>query len=383
MADLLAREDLGNPSSVHRRGQAARAVVEAARRAVAQAVGAEPLEVTFTSGGTESDVLGIVGTAAARRRAGAPAGLLTSTIEHPAVLGAARRLADDGVAVVMLEPDAAGRIDPALLTAALQAHPEVGVVSLAAANHELGNVYDLEALVAAARGVAPTATIHVDAVQAFGKRPVSRAGWGVDLISISAHKIHGPPGVGALVHARGHRLEPLLGPGHHERGRRPGTEALHLVHGFGVAAQLATQDFAWVDGARALHERLARGLTALGGRVHGDPAMHLGTTLTVAFPGCDAQLLLIALDLEGIAVSTGAACEAGTAEPSAVLQALGHADDARASLRLSLSRTSTAADVDGLLRALPPIVQRVRRAPTSPVSQARVPSVPAASTEAS
>lgn len=207
LADPLLQ---GNPASVHSVGQRARAIVEQARRAIARAVGAEPLEVTFTSGGTEADNLAILGAARALRAAGRPCGVLTSPLEHPAVLAAARQLEREGHALALIAVDAAGRIDPAALAATLRAHPEIGVVSLAAANHVLGNAYDIPSLVRVVRENAPQALFHCDAVQAFGKQAIDFRAWDVDLLSVSAHKIYGPKGVGALIHRRRLALAPLL-----------------------------------------------------------------------------------------------------------------------------------------------------------------------------
>lgn len=358
-----------NPSSVHAAGQRARAVIEQARRAVARAVGAEPLEVTFTASGTEADNLAILGAARALRAAGRPCGVLTTAIEHPAVLAAAQALAREGHAVVLLAVDDRGRIEPGALAEALREHPEVGIVSLAAANHELGNTYDLASLAAAARAVAPTLVIHSDAVQAFGKIPLDRRTLGVDLLSLSAHKIHGPKGVGALVHRRGLELAPTLFGGPQERGRRPGTESVAAIAGFGKAAELAAAELAARrEHTAALVERLRVGLAALpGARLHGDPERSTGTTINVGFAGCDGQLLLINLDLVGIAVATGAACSSGTLEPSPVLRALGQAPEvAREALRISLGKDNTTDDVDALLAALPAILGRVRGAAIDP-----------------
>ena len=363
---LLQREDLGNPSSLHRGGQAARAVVEHARRRVAATVGAEPLEVTFTSGGTEADALAILGVARARRRAGLPDGVLTSPIEHPAILGAVGRLAAEGHTVTMVKPDAMGRIGPEIVVAALQARDDVGLVSLAAANHELGNAYDLPGLSEAIREHAPGALVHTDAVQALGRLDVDRRAWGVDLLSVSGHKIGGPRGIGALVHDKALSVEPLVGAGHHERGRRPGTEALLAIHGFGVAAEVAVaQRVESQRRLRLLHARLVGELGALGGTCFGDGEHHVGNTITVSFPGGEGHLVMIGLDLEGIAVSTGAACDAGSAEPSAVLRALGHDEAAVGSIRISMGPSTSEADVDALLAALPPILARVREARAS------------------
>ena len=363
---VLADDRLqANPSSVHGPGQRARAVVEQARRAVARAVGAAPLEVTFTSGGTEADNLALVGAARALRAARRPSGVLTTAIEHPAVLATARALAREGNPLVLLPVDRCARIDPVALAELLRAHPELGLVSLAAANHELGNTYDLPGLVRVVRDAAPHALVHSDAVQAFGKIPVDLRAWDLDLLSISAHKIHGPKGVGALVHRRGLALESTLHGGPQERGRRPGSESVALLAGFGVAAELAVAE----REARAAHcgalvERLRAGLRLLpGATIHGDSERSTGTTVNAGFAGCDGQLLLINLDLAGFAVSTGAACASGSLEPSPVLLAMGLAPvEARSALRISIGKDTQDEDIDALLDALPEVLARVRGA---------------------
>lgn len=371
MIELLSDPTLdGNPSSVHGRGRAARSVVEAARRSLAAALGAEPLGVTFTSGGTEADALALLGSCRALRAAGRACGLLTSIIEHPAVLGASDRLAAEGpsregITRAFVAVDERGRLDPAAVVEALQRDASLGVVSLAAANHELGNVNDIPAIVAAVRAqIDRPILIHTDAVQAFGKIHVDFAAWDVDLMSVSSHKIHGPKGVGALIHRSHHALEPLWIGGSQERGRRVGTEAVPAIHGFGVAAGLVARE---LDERRAvfvpLRERLLAGVRE---RVpdavfHGDVERTLGNTLLCSLPGCSGELLLINLDLEGIAVSTGSACNSGKLGGSKVLHALG-VDPALAvsALRLSLGKDNTAAQVDELLDVLPDIVARVR-----------------------
>ncbi len=354
-----------NPSSVHGPGQQVRAVIERARRAVAGAAGAAALEITFTSGGSEANNLAILGAARALRAAGRAAGLLTTAIEHPAVLACAQALEREGHVWVRLGVDGDGRVDLGELAGLLRIHPEIGLVSLAAANHELGNTYDIAAAVRVVRESAPQALVHSDAVQAFGKIPVDLHAWDLDLMSLSAHKIYGPKGIGALVHRRGLGLAPVLYGGPQERGRRPGSEAVALIAGFGVAAELAVRE----REARQLHtrglvDRLREGLKRMPGvTIHGDCERHMGTTVNVGFTGCDGQLLLINLDLAGFAVSTGAACASGSLEPSPVLLALGLSPAAaRSALRISVGKDTRPGDVEALLDTLPELLDRVRGA---------------------
>jgi cysteine desulfurase len=355
----------GNPASVHGPGQRARAVVEQARRAVARALGAEPLEVTFTSGGTEADNLALFGAARALRAAGRPAGVLTSPLEHPAVLAAAQQLAREGHPLAFVAVDGRGRIEPDALIAALRGRPEIGVVSLAAANHVLGNAYDIPALVRAAREIAPSVLFHCDAVQAMGKLEIDFKAWDLDLLSVSSHKIHGPKGAGALVHRRRLSLQPIFFGGQQERGRRAGTESVATIAGFGVAARLAAEELpARRAHAEALVARLRSGLGDMPGvTLHGDPERTSGTTVSAGFDGCDGPLLAMCLDLAGFAVSSGAACSSGSPEPSPVLLALGlPIAAARSALRISVGAGNTAADIDAFLAALPAALARVRGA---------------------
>jgi len=353
----------GNPSSIHAWGQRARAVVERARRSIAGALGAEPLEVTLTSGGTEADNLALLGVVRALRAKGRPHGILTSSLEHPAILAAARTLAAEGVPLTLLNVDERGRIPPEMVAKALQEGPEVGLVSLAAANHELGNSYDIPGMVAAARALRPEILFHTDAVQAVGKVPINFREWGVDLLSLSGHKLYGPKGVGALIHRRHLELAPLFHGGHQERGRRPGSEATASIAGLGVAVELATAE---LETNRAHVCELMAGLRARLGelddvRLYGDPESSVGNTLSVGISGCEGQLLLINLDLMGIMVSTGSACTAGTLEPSPALLALGCTpEEARSVLRISIGKGTTAAELDTLVDALPEVIARVR-----------------------
>lgn len=364
MTAVFEGEALGNPSSVHRLGQRARAVVERGRRAIAAAIGAASTDVVLTSGGTEADALAILGVARALAVAGRPSAVACSAIEHPAVTGACAALRRAGHGVLTIPVDAHGRLDPAGIGALVRDHAELGLVSVTAAHHELGNVTDVRAIVDAVRAARPEVLVHVDAVQAFGKLPVSFAGWGVDLLSVSAHKIGGPAGIGALVCARHVPIEPLWGGGRQQSGRRPGTEAAWATAGFAAAATAASATAAsWATAVAPLGARLRAGLVACGGRLFGDPDAHLGNTALVAFDGCDGHLVMVALDLAGFACSTGAACSTGTVEPSAVLLALGcDRPVARGALRVSIGPERTAADIDALCSALPDILGSVRAA---------------------
>ena len=357
-------EEFGNPSSIHAAGRAARDAIEQARREVARLCGGRADEIVFTSGGTEGDNLAVRGAARAARAADAGrTRIVSSPLEHPAVAGALASLASEGFVVTLLTVDAAGRIDPDELTRALG--DDVALVSLQLANHELGNLYPIAELASRARTCG--AWFHTDAVQAAGKIPLELATLGVDVATISAHKLHGPKGVGAIYLREGRRLSPHTVGGHQERERRPGTENVPGVVGFGVAARLA------VDGGLArsaeissLRDRLEAGARALGARVHGDlssPASRVGNTINLAWDGVEGELLVENLDLEGIAASTGAACTSGSLEPSPVILALGQARGrAREAVRFSLGRDNTAGEIDRVLGLLPSLLARIRAA---------------------
>jgi cysteine desulfurase len=352
----------GNPSSVHAAGRRARAAVENARAEVARLVGALPEEIIFTSGGTEGDNLAVRGLALAARAARRARGelgaghVISSPLEHPAVLGALAGLERDGFEVTRLPVDARGRIDAADLRAALRA--DTLLVTLAAANHELGNRYPIAELAAIARGAG--ALCHTDAVATAGRVPFEVRALGVDAATLSAHKIEGPAGVGALYLRRGVELDSLVAGGHQERERRPGTENVAGIVGFGVAARLAVEEIA-ATAARvsALRARLERGLASIpGASIQGDTQGRMPGTTNVGFDGAPGQLVAIGLDLEGICVSTGAACSSGSLEPSPVLRAIGFPEG----IRVSIGAGNTADDIDGLLALLPTIVERIRRA---------------------
>ena len=353
----------GNPSSIHGRGRKARAALETARRRLAAALGAGALEVTFTGSGSESDALAILGSARALRARNKPAGVLSSPLEHPAVAGALEQLRKEGHELRLLEVDERGAYTPEAVAKALADFPEVGLVSLAAANHELGNAYDVAANVAAARAVRPKVLFHADAVQALGKVPVHFADWGVDMMSIAAHKIGGPKGTGALIHRSHIQLAPLYSGGHQERGRRPGTEDPVAAHGFAVAAELAQGELETRrTHVSALRERLIAIIEGIeGARVLGTRDAATGNTAMALFDGCKGELILMSLDLEGIWVSTGSACSAGTLEPSKVLLGLGlEPRVALGAVRFSLGASNTEAELDRLAELLPTVVERVR-----------------------
>jgi cysteine desulfurase len=356
-AMVRALDRAGNPSSVHTEGRAARDLVEAARRQVAAWLGGEPDEVVFTSGGTEADVLGVVGLARAARGAGRLPRVMVAPIEHPAVLGAAEALVAEGFAVERLVVDADGRVDGADLARRLAGGG--AVVAVAAANHELGTRQDIAALAAMAR--AAGWWLHVDAVQLAGKAPLPPVVAAADAVAVSAHKIGGPAGVGALWVRRGIDLAAVSPAGHQERERRPGTENVVGIAGFAAAVELA--DPARYAAVAGLAERLEAGLLALPGvAIQGRGAPRVGNTVNARFAGARGEAIVIALDLAGVAVSTGAACTSGSVKPSPVLLALGlGADEAREAVRFSLGPSNTADEVDRVLALLGPIVDRARR----------------------
>lgn len=358
-----ALEVFGNPSSVHAAGRAARDLLDGARDRVARALGAAPAELVFTSGATESAALAIRGALGA-----APAGrrrLVVTAVEHPCVLSLARALERAGTPLTVVPVDRRGLVDPEAFRAALG--PDVALACAMRANNETGVVLPVPELAAAARDAG--APFFCDAVQAAGKLPLDVRALGADLVAITGQKFGGPRGAGVLWVAPGLPLAPVLG-GEQERGRRAGTENLPGIAGLAAALEAAV---AAVDeeGPRlaALRDRLEAGLLAAvpRARVNGAGAPRLPGTLSITFEGCDAEALLMAMDLEGVCASAGSACHSGSTRPSGVLLALGLSDaDARATLRLSLGWTSTGEDVDAALRLLPPLVARVRGAIAGP-----------------
>jgi cysteine desulfurase len=349
----------GNASSIHHFGQAAKQKLEAARRQVAALIHANAAEVVFTSGGTEADNLAVLGVV---RAAGRPqAHLIVSSIEHPAVLASAAQLEREGVAVTRLPVSAIGTVDPEGVRRAIR--PDTVLVSIMHANNELGVVQPIAEIsrIAHEAGV----PMHVDGVQALGKIPVDVETLGVDLYSMSGHKLYAPKGVGALYVRKGTRLAPTAFGGHHERDRRPGTENVPGIVAFGAACELAGRTLA-AESERlaALRDRLENAVLGRisGAGISGRHANRTPNTSNIYFDGVDGEAMVIALDLRGFAVSTGSACSSGAITPSHVLTALGlSADRARSSLRFSLGRSTTAAQVDALVDALEASVAHLRR----------------------
>ncbi|HSK04148.1 MAG TPA: aminotransferase class V-fold PLP-dependent enzyme [Kofleriaceae bacterium] len=345
-------------------------LVPGARAAIAAALVGRPREqIVFTSGGTEANVLGVLGLAAAVERRGGPRVVVGSPIDHPSLRGAVGALAARGweVRLLAVTPDGVPALGPVSGPAGPLAGPPAldlasplagaGLVAYAAVNHELGTIADTAALAAAAR--AAGALVHVDAVQAAGK--LDLAAIPADSLAISAHKLGGPAGAGALAIAPDDAL-PLVDGGHQERGRRPGTENVAGIAGLGAAAEAAAAALgAWPE-VTALGDRLERGLRALPGvRIHGAGAPRIGGTINAGFAGTLGESIVVALDLAGIATSTGAACTSGSVQPSPVLLALGlPPHEARSAVRFSLGRTTTAAEIDAVLARLAPILTRAR-----------------------
>jgi cysteine desulfurase len=349
-------EAFGNASSIHQQGQQARAAVERARESVAGLLGCRAAEVVFTSGGTESDNLALFGTLAPDDH------LITSSMEHAAVMHAAEALATRGVEVTFLPSTGQGVVEPAALEAALR--PNTRLVSVMLANNETGVIQPVRALADLTH--AAGALFHTDAVQAAGKLAIDVKTLGCDLLSISGHKMYAPQGVGALFVRRNVRLRPIFFGGNHERGRRPGTENVAGIVGLGKAAEMARTWLANGEQHRlaALRDRLEQGILAQveEAGVNGAGAARVANTSNLFFDHVEAEALVIAFDLKGLAVSGGSACQSGSTEPSHVLMAMGLSPArARASVRFSLSRLTTEDEVECALALVPAAVARLRR----------------------
>ena len=358
MLDVLGAR-FGNPSSLHTEGRAARAVVEDARREVAKLVAAHADEVVFTSGGTESDQLAIVGAARARRRETGRDRVVSSPIEHPAVHGALAALAAEGFVITLARVDDRGTLDLEQLHKLVD--DRTALVSIAVANHEIGVRAAVEQIAAITHGAG--ALLHCDAVQATGKLPLDVRALDVDLMSLSAHKIHGPKGAGALICRRGVTLDPLVTGGHQERERRAGTENVVGIAGLGAAVVFARSELLpSAERVARLRDRLEAGALALGARRFGGDA-RVANTSSLGFADVPGELLAMSLDLDGVAVATGAACSSGSLAPSPVLLALGcDRQTALTAVRFSLGHATSEAEIDDVLAMLPKKILQIRQA---------------------
>ena len=348
-------ERFGNASAVHSFGRSAKSALEGAREQLANLLHASPSEITFTSGGTESDNLALFGLLQPGDH------LVVSAVEHDAILHAADALARAGVAVTRVPCDANSVVHPDAVAEAMT--PQTRLVSVMLANNETGAVQPVTAIAAIAHRAG--AWMHTDAVQGCGKLPIDVASLGCDVLSISGHKMHGPQGVGALWVRSGVPLKPTQHGGSHERRRRAGTENVAGIVGLGYAAELAAR---WMEsggpaGLAALRDRLESGLQERVGGIHVNAVgvERLCGTASVRFTGINAEELVIALDLQGLAVSAGSACQSGATDSSHVLRAMGLSDaDARASIRFSLSRLTTGQEVDHAIALVTTCVERMR-----------------------
>lgn len=348
-------ERFGNASSIHHHGQDTRAAVERARESVAALVGCRTSEIVFTSGGTEADNLAIFGLASEGDH------VITSTIEHHAVLNACKHLESIGCEVTYVPVDGTGQVDPADVRQALRANTKL--ISIMLANNETGVLQPISEVgkIAAEADV----YFHTDAVQAAGKVALNVKEIGCDLLSLSGHKMHAPQGIGALYVRKGTILQPMLYGGSHERSRRAGTENVPGIVALGKAAEIAKQGIENGNVAALarlrdrIQETMLRGIEATG--VNGDGVPRVPNTTNIYFDYIEGEALVIALDLKGLAVSTGAACSSGAIEPSHVLTAMGlRADRARASLRFSLGKQNTEEEIDFALALVPETVARLR-----------------------
>lgn len=348
----------GNPSSAHRAGFTAREAVDQARTRVAKLLGAEPEDIVFTSGGTEADNLAIRGAALARREHGRH--LITTAIEHSAVLNTCRDLEAEGCELTVLGVQPSGLIDLAEFEAALR--PDTILVSVMHANNEIGTVQPIEAVGAKCRerGV----LFHTDAVQTAGKLPLSFREWPVDLMSVASHKLYGPKGVGALVIRPGLELRAMITGGTHEGGRRAGTENVPSLVGFGVAAELALQELAQEYEREAkLAQRLREGLLSRirGARLNGDPVVRVQSNVSLAIPGIEGAALLLHLDLAGIAASAGSACRSQSGASSHVLKAIGmDREETAGSLRLTVGRMTDESQIEEAIETISQVVERLQ-----------------------
>jgi len=346
----------GNPSSIHSVGRDAREGLETARRRVAKLIGARPRRLIFTGGGTEADNLALKGVAFAYRDRGRH--IVTTTVEHPAILEAARFMESVGYRLTYLDADGDGRISPEKLREALT--DDTILVSVMMANNEVGTIQPIQELCAVAheRGV----LFHTDAVQAAGKIEIDLDDLGVDLLTLSGHKFHGPKGVGVLYARKGVRLEPLVHGGKQESGLRGGTENVAAIVGMGRAAELAIRSLSRSETMGRLRDELEAGVRRRvpGARLNGHREHRLPNTLNLTLPGLRGESLVVALDQHGISLSSGSACKSGSPDPTHVLLAMGKtADEAHCAVRFSLSHTTTERDVTDTVAALDRVLEEM------------------------
>lgn len=362
------QQDFGNPSSVHRWGQRAEGILERSRTQMAQTLGCRVDELVFTSGGTESDNLALAGVAFARRLLAGANHILTTPVEHEAVINTAEHLAaQHGFALELLPVDRYGRVDPNDLMARLR--PDTAVVSVIYGNNEIGTTHPLAELAAICREAG--VPFHSDAVQAASQLPMRVSELGVDLLSLGAHKFYGPKGIGALFVRKGTPLRPLLSGGSQEAGRRPGTQNVPLIAGMAQALMVTVRDGeAHRHQFRALRDRIIAGVSERipDAQLTGHPDQRLPNHASFVIPGVESNALLAALDLAGFACSAGSACKTGAPEPSRVLTAIGQPRGlALGSLRVTVGRTTTMPDVERFLEALVQVVAQLRQAvPSTP-----------------
>ncbi|NMB35216.1 MAG: cysteine desulfurase [Firmicutes bacterium] len=355
-------EKFGNASSLHRRGTEAERILQASRRAIAGILGAKNEEITFTSGGTESNNLAVLGIARHYLRRGRH--LLTTAIEHASVLEPFKQLEREGFSVSYLLPDERGIISPREVTAALT--PETTLVSIMHVNNEIGSIQPLSQIAAAIKTKNPATILHVDAVQSFCKLPLSPEALGIDALSISAHKIHGPKGVGALYLRAGTLLEPLFRGGGHEKGLRPGTENIPGIAGLALAAQMGIKDRkVKASHLQNLKEKLINVIQSEHPRVKlNGPRMEEGAPhiFNLSFPGFKGEIILHALEQKGIYVSTSSACHAGSKDPSHVLKALGlKKESLEGALRFSLSYLNTAEEIAYAATQINAVIHKLKK----------------------
>ncbi len=352
------KEHWGNPSSIHWAGRGTRKAVDEAREQVCRLLNCAPLELIFTSSGTEGDNHAIKGIAYSKKDKGNH--IITTKVEHPAVLNTCKYLAKEGFEVTYLDVDAEGMIDLDALRAAITG--KTILITVMYANNETGVIFPIPEIaeIAKERGV----TFHTDAVQAAGKLPMDLKTLNVDLLTISGHKLYGPKGMGALFARRGVRLTPLIHGGHHERNRRGGTENVAGIVGFGKACEIALRDMdSEISHLKALRDRLEKGMAEKIPhiKVNGKADRRLSNTSNISFEFVEGESLLLNLDMKGVAASSGSACTSGSLEPSHVLLAMSLSHEmSHGSVRFSLGKNNTVEEIDYLLEIMPPIVERMR-----------------------